>query len=726
LLSQWVLHLKTIKMTQFNTKHMMPVNVTLALDSVRNITIETGKLARQADGSVVVRMGNAMLLATCVSKTEADPSRDFLPLSVDYQERYASNGRIPGGFLKREGRLSDSEILISRLVDRTVRPMFPEGYFCDTQVNIYLISADDQIPPDALACLAASAALTVSDIPLLEPIAEVRVCRVSGRWIINPTFSEILSSDIDLLVGGTSSNILMVEGECKEVAEEDLIEAIKLAHMAITRLCQVQVELAEKAGATSVRQSSPAEVDHEIQEEVLSHRELVENVLETVEDQGSRSEVFNNIVKDFSERTPEEERKSKTLLFKKYFDSLTTAIMRERVLGKGIRLDGRNLHEVRPIWCEIDYLPAVHGSAIFTRGETQSLTSATIGSSRDSQLIDTTMVQGKQNFLLHYNFPGFSTGEVKINRGPGRREIGHGNLAMRSLKQVMPEEFPYTVRIVSDILESNGSSSMATVCAGSLALMDAGVAIKSAVSGIAMGLVMDGKRYAVLSDISADEDHLGDMDFKVTGTAKGICACQMDLKTTGIPFPVMLEALIQARDGRLHILEKMNAVIEAPRKEFKPIVPRIEYLFIPKDMIGSVIGPGGKIIQEIQKQSGATISLVEEGNQGRIEIFAPDSQSLKIARDYIKKITVQPTVGEVYQGTVTSIMAFGAFVQILPGKDGLLHVSELAWERVAKTEDVLQVGDSIEVMLKSIDEKTGKISLSRKALIPKRSKVVVE
>jgi polyribonucleotide nucleotidyltransferase len=714
-------------MTQFNTKQMMPVNVSLALDSVRNITIQTGKLARQADGSVVVRMGNAMLLATCVSKTEADPTRDFLPLSVDYQERYASNGRIPGGFLKREGRLSDNEILISRLVDRTLRPMFPESYYCDTQVNIYLISADDQISPDALACLAASAALTVSDIPLLEPVAEVRVCRVSGQWIINPTFSEILSSDIDLLVGGTSSNILMVEGECKEVAEEDLIEAIKLAHMAITGLCQVQVELAEKAGATSVRQSSPAEVDHEIQKEVLNHRELVENVLETVEDQALRSEVFNNILKDFSERTPEEERKSKTLLFKKYFDSLTTAIMRERVLGKGIRLDGRKLNQVRPIWCEIDYLPAVHGSAVFTRGETQSLTSATIGSSRDSQLIDTTMVQRKQNFLLHYNFPGFSTGEVKINRGPGRREIGHGNLAMRSLKQVMPEEFPYTVRIVSDILESNGSSSMATVCAGSLALMDAGVAIKSAVSGIAMGLVTDGKRYAVLSDISADEDHLGDMDFKVTGTAKGICACQMDLKTTGIPFPVMLEALIQAREGRLHILEKMNAVIEAPRKEFKPIVPRIEYLFIPKDMIGSVIGPGGKIIQEIQKQSGATISLVEEGNQGRIEIFAPDSQSLKIARDYIKKITIQPTIGEVYQGTVTSIMAFGAFVQILPGKDGLLHISELAWERVAKTEDVLQVGDSIEVMLKSIDEKTGKISLSRKALIPKPStNVVVE
>jgi polyribonucleotide nucleotidyltransferase len=697
----------------------MPVYVTLALDSVRNITIETGKLARQADGSVVVRMGNAMLLATCVSKTEADPTKDFLPLSVDYQERYASNGRIPGGFLKREGRLSDNEILISRLVDRTLRPMFPDGYFRDTQVNIYLISADDQIPPDALACLAASAALTVSEIPLLEPVAEVRVCRVTGRWVINPTFSEISMADIDLLVGGTSSNVLMVEGECKEVAEEDLIEAIKLAHTAITRLCQVQIELAEKTGATSIRQSPPVEVDHEIQKEVLSFGELIENVLETVEDQGSRSEVFNTVLKDFSERTPEEERKAKTSLFKKYFDSLTTTIMRERVLGKGVRLDGRKLNEVRPIWCEIDYLPAVHGSAIFTRGETQSLTSVTIGSSRDSQLIDTTMVQGKQNFLLHYNFPGFSTGEVKINRGPGRREIGHGNLAMRSLKQVMPEEFPYTVRIVSDILESNGSSSMATVCAGSLALMDAGVAIKSAVSGIAMGLATDGKRYAVLSDISADEDHLGDMDFKVTGTAKGICACQMDLKTTGIPFPVMLEALIQARQGRLHILEKMNAVIEAPRKEFKPIVPRIEYLFIPKDMIGSVIGPGGKIIQEIQQQSGATISLVEEGNQGRIEIFAPDSQSLKIAKDYINKITVQPTVGEVYQGTVTSIMAFGAFIQILPGKDGLLHVSELAWERVAKTEDVLQVGDSIEVMLKSIDEKTGKISLSRKALIPK-------
>jgi polyribonucleotide nucleotidyltransferase len=714
-------------MTQFNTKQMMPVNVSLALDNARNITIETGKLARQADGSVVVRMGNAMLLATCVSKTEADPTRDFLPLSVDYQERYASNGRIPGGFLKREGRLSDNEILISRLVDRTLRPMFPEGYFCDTQVNIYLISADDQIPPDALACLAASAAVTVSDIPLLEPVAEVRVCRVSGQWIINPTFSEILSSDIDLLVGGTSSNILMVEGECKEVGEEDLIEAIKLAHQAIIRLCQMQVELAEKAGATSVRQSSVPEVDPDIQKEVLNHRELIQNVLETVQDRGSRSEVFKNILNDFSERTPEEEGKSKTLLFKKYFDSLTTAVMRERVLAKGIRLDGRKLNEVRPIWCEIDYLPAVHGSAIFTRGETQSLTSATIGSSRDSQLIDTTMVQGKQNFLLHYNFPGFSTGEVKINRGPGRREIGHGNLAMRSLKQVLPEEFPYTVRIVSDILESNGSSSMATVCAGSLALMDAGVAIKSAVSGIAMGLVTDGKRYAVLSDISADEDHLGDMDFKVTGTAKGICACQMDLKTTGIPFPVMLEALIQAREGRLHILEKMNVVIEAPRKEFKPIVPRIEYLFIPKDMIGSVIGPGGKIIQEIQKQSGATISLVEEGNQGRIEIFAPDSQSLKIARDYIKKITIQPTIGEVYHGTVTSIMAFGAFVQILPGKDGLLHVSELAWERVAKTEDVLQVGDRIEVILKSIDEKTGKISLSRKALIPKPStNMVVE
>lgn len=688
-------------------------------DDGRSITIETGKLAKQADGSVVVRMKNTMLLATCVAKEEADPTRDFLPLSVDYQERYAANGRIPGGFLKREGRLSDSEILVCRLVDRTIRPMFPEHYYCDTQVNIFLISADPEVPADALACLAASAALTVSDIPLLEPVAEVRVVRVDNQWIVNPTYQQIESADIDLMVGGTAHNILMVEGECKEVPEEDLIRALEYAHKAIARLCHAQVELAGKAGATAVRTVTPPAIDEGVFKHVNSLREKVANLYESTYDKATRQAVFDTMQEEFVATVLEEEREDKTKLFKKYFHDLEKEVMREQVMSKRVRGDGRKLNEIRPIWCEIDYLPSVHGSSIFTRGETQSLTSVTVGSSRDQQLIDGAVTQGKQNFMLHYNFPGFSTGEVKINRGPGRREIGHGNLAMRSLKQVMPADFPYTVRIVSDILESNGSSSMATVCAGTLALMDAGVQIKAPVSGIAMGLVTDGKRYAVLSDISADEDHLGDMDFKVTGTVNGVCAVQMDLKTQGIPFPVMLEALLQANEGRLHILSKMKEVMAAPRENFKSTVPRIEYITIPKEFIGAVIGPGGKMIQEIQNQSGATLSITEEGNTGKIEIFAPDQKALESARQYVKRITAVPVVGEKYEGRVTSIMPFGAFVEILPGKEGLLHVSEIAWERVEKTEDVFKPGDKVEVMVKQVDSKTGKLSLSRKALLPK-------
>jgi len=698
--------------------------MTCSLPDGREISIETGKLARQADGSVVLKMGNTMILATAVASQDPKEGADFLPLSVDYQEKFASTGRIPGGFLKRESKLSDYEILISRLVDRAIRPLFPDDYHAETQVNIQLISGDLDSLPDALAAFAASSALAVSDIPFNGPISEVRVARVKGQFIINPTNTQKEQADIDLIVGASIDNILMVEGECKEVSEDDMIEAIRRAHEAIKAQCQLQLDLAAKVGKTVKRVYSHEDNDDNLRQQMQDqlYPQVYEAAREQVPNKQVRSDKFKAILEAFKATFPEDSTVNPDLI-KKYYKGIQKEACRNLVLNEGKRLDGRTTREIRPIWTEVNYLPGAHGSSIFTRGETQSLSTVTLGTKLDEQLIDGAMFQGSNKFILHYNFPGFSTGEVKPNRGPGRREVGHGNLAWRSLKQVLPkpEENPYTIRVVSDILESNGSSSMATVCAGSLALMDAGVPVSGAVSGIAMGMISDSKtgRYAILSDILGDEDHLGDMDFKVTGTQRGITACQMDLKVDGLTFEVMKEALMQAKEGRLHILGEMDKTITAPNADLKPHAPRAHTVYIEKDQIGAVIGPGGKVVQDIQKTSGATVVIEEVENKGVVNVFATNKESMEMALRRIRGIVALPEVGTVYDGKVKTIMPFGAFVEFLPGKDGLLHISEITWERLETMDGVFKVGQEVKVKLVEVDKKTGKFRLSTKALTPR-------
>jgi polyribonucleotide nucleotidyltransferase len=689
----------------------------------RIIEIESGKLAKQADGSVVVKMGNTMLLATVVSSKTAKEGVDFLPLSVDYQEKYAATGRIPGGFLRREARLSDYEVLISRLVDRALRPMFPEDYHADTQVMISLISADTNIMPDCLAGLAASAALSVSDIPFNGPISEVRVAKIDGQLVINPYLSDLTRASLDFIVAGSENDITMVEGEADEISEEEMIEAIEFAHRAIKIQVQAQKEMTVEAGKTEKRAYSHEHSNPELRERVFAETyEKVYAVAKSGVSKHERSDKFAEIQDLFVASLGEDADDITKSLSKKYFHDVQYDAVRNLILDEGIRLDGRDVRTVRPIWSEVGYLPAAHGSAVFTRGETQALTSVTLGTKLDEQMIDGAFFNGYQKFILHYNFPGFSTGEVRPNRGAGRREIGHGNLAQRSLKKMMPadEENPYTVRVVSDILESNGSSSMATVCAATLALMDAGVKLKSPVSGIAMGLITDEKtgKYAVLSDILGDEDHLGDMDFKVTGTDKGIVACQMDLKINGLRWEVLSAALAQSKDGRLHILNEIKKTLAQPNPELKPHAPRIEVLRIDKEFIGAVIGPGGKIIQEMQRETNTTITIEEKDNQGVISIFAPGKEAIDKAVKRIKSIVAKPDVGEIYEGKVKSIMPFGAFVEIMPGKDGLLHISEIDWKRYESMDGIFQVGDEVRVKLLEVD-KQGKLKLSRKALLPR-------
>lgn len=699
-----------------------PITKTCALPDGRTITIETGKLARQADGSVVLRMGNTMLLATVVSNKEGKEGADFLPLSVDYQEKFASTGKIPGGFLRREGRLSDYEILISRLVDRAIRPLFPDDYHAETQVIIQLISGHEDGLPDALAAFAASAALSVSDIPFQGPISEVRVARVDGQYIVNPTLAQKEKADLDLIVAASIENILMVEGEAKEVSEDDMLAALKVAHEAIKVQCQLQIELTKETNKTVKRTYSHEKNDPALKEELfklLYDKAYAVARLQTPNKQ-KRSELFHQVEEEYLNSLPADTTIDKGLV-KKYYHDIQKKACRDLVLNERVRLDGRKTTEIRSIWTEIDYLPSAHGSAIFTRGETQSLSTVTLGTKLDEQMIDGAMFSGNNKFMLHYNFPSFSTGEVKPNRGPGRREIGHGNLAYRSLKQVLPADDanPYTIRIVSDILESNGSSSMATVCAGSLALMDAGLPIKAAVSGIAMGMISDKGRYAILSDILGDEDHLGDMDFKVTGTTKGITGCQMDLKVDGLTYDVLKEALLQAKEGRLHILNEMSKTIQAPKADLKPHAPRAHTIYIEKEMIGAVIGPGGKVVQDIQNTTGATVVIEEKDKRGIVSIFATNQAAMDGAMKRINAIVAVPEVGATYDGIVKSIMPFGAFVEFMPGKDGLLHISEIKWERLETMDGVMEVGEQVKVKLVEVDKKTGKFRLSRKVLLPK-------
>ncbi len=691
----------------------------------KEIIIETGKLARQADGAVVVKQGDTMLLATVVSNKEAKEDVDFMPLTVEYQEKYASTGRFPGGFFKREARPSEYEILIARLVDRALRPLFPDDYHAETQVQISLISGEKNVAPDALAALAASAALAVSDIPFNGPISEVRVGRIDGELVVNPPIDLLEKADIDIMVAATEENIMMVEGEMKEVAETDMLEALKRAHEVIKEQCRMQKVLAAKVEKALTKR----EYDHERNDEELKenlHKFCYEKIYEIAKKgtaKQERHELFEQIKNDFIESLDEEEAEDKAPLIKRYFHDVEKEAIRNFVLTDRKRIDTRDLDEIRPIWTEVDYLPSAHGSAIFTRGETQSLVTVTLGSKLDEQVIDGAVFEGKNNFILHYNFPSFSTGEARPNRGTSRREIGHGNLALRALKQVMPkaEENPYTVRVVSDILESNGSSSMASVCGGCLALMDAGVKIAKPVSGIAMGLITekDGSNYAVLSDILGDEDHLGDMDFKVTGTRDGITACQMDIKVDGLSYQILEEALDQARTGRLHILDKMAETITKPRSDYKEHVPRIVQIRIPKEFIGAVIGPGGKIIQDMQAETESTIVIEEVGEEGIVDIVAVNKSSIEAVKARINAIIAIPEVGEIYKGKIKSVTAFGAFVEIMPGKEGLLHISELEWANTKEVEDVVKAGEEIEVKLIDVDPKTGKMKLSRRALLPK-------
>ena len=702
---------------------------TIELADGRTITIETGKLAKQADGSVVVRMGDTMLLATVVSAQEAKEDVDFMPLSVDYREKFSAAGRFPGGFLKREARPTDDEILVARLVDRALRPLFPEDYHAETAVMITLFSADKENIPDALAGLAASAAISVSDVPFETPISEVRVGRINGVLVINPTYSQLESADIDIMVGASYENIMMVEGEMNEVSENEMLDAIKFAHEEIKKHCKVQEELAKELGVVK-RKYSHETNDEELKVKVKAdlYDKCYAIVKQQITNKRERTEAFESLrdgyIETYLEENAENEDFDKELsenLIKKYYHDVEKEAMRRMVLDEGVRLDGRATDQIRPIWGEVDYLPGAHGSALFTRGETQSLTSVTLGTKMDEKIIDTVTVQGREKFLLHYNFPPFCVGEPKTPRGLSRREIGHGNLAHRALKKIIPDEFPYIVRIVSDILESNGSSSMATVCAGTMGLMDSGTKIKKPVSGIAMGLITDkdSDKYAILSDILGDEDHLGDMDFKVTGTADGITATQMDIKVDGLSYEVLAQALQQAKEGRLFILEKILEIIPQPRADFKPNVPRIETIKVPKEMIGAIIGPGGKVIQQIQEDTGTIIVIEEIDDLGWVEISAPGVESIEAAKNKIKAIIAIPEVGEIYKGKVKSIVSFGAFVEILPGKEALLHVSEIDWKRVESPEEVLKEGEEIEVKLIGVDEKSGKLKLSRKALLPK-------
>lgn len=705
---------------------MLPnvITKTIELSDGRKITIETGKLAKQADGSVVVRMGDTMLLATVVANQDAREGVDFMPLAVDYQEKFAAAGKIPGGFLRREGRLSDHEILVSRLVDRALRPMFPDDFHAETQVNLFLISADKNVPPDALAALAASSALAVSDIPFNGPISEVRVAKIEGQYVVNPPTSQLEKASLDLIVAASYQDILMVEGEMNEASEEEVLEALKVAHEAIKIQCAVQKELTEVVGKTQKREYAHETNDPELKAKLheLLYEKAYNIAKQLIVSKHQRSDAFKAIKQEFIDSLPEDHTVNLALV-SKYYHDIEKEAARNLVLNERVRLDGRKPDQIRSIWSEIDYLPSAHGSAVFTRGETQSLTTVTLGTKLDEQMIDSAMLSGTSKFMLHYNFPGFSTGEVKPNRGPGRREVGHGNLAHRALKKVLPpeDENPYTIRVVSDILESNGSSSMATVCAGTLALMDAGIKIKAPVSGIAMGMISDSKtgNYAVLSDILGDEDHLGDMDFKVTGTASGITACQMDMKVKGLSYEVLAQALAQAKQGRLHILQEMNKTISEPNADLKPNAPRSVTIRIERDQIGAVIGPGGKVVQDIQKESGATVIIEEKDNAGFVNIFAVDKDAMEKALRRVKGIVAIPTVGDTYEGKVKTIMPFGAFVEFMPGKDGLLHISEIKWERLETMEGVLEVGEEVKVKLVDVDKKTGKYRLSRKILLPK-------
>ena len=701
-----------------------PIVKTIELPDGRTITLETGKLAKQADGSVMLRMGNTMLLATVCAAKDAVPGTDFMPLQVEYKEKFSAFGRFPGGFTKREGRASDYEILTCRLVDRALRPLFPDNYHAEVYVNIILYSADGVDMPDALAGLAASAALAVSDIPFNGPISEVRVARINGEFVINPTFDQLEKADMDLMVGATYENIMMVEGEMSEVSELDLLNAMKAAHEAIKVQCQAQKELAEAVGSTVKREYCHEVNDEELRKAVhdACYAKAYAIAASGNKNKHERMDAFDAIREEFKAQFSEEELSEKAALIDRYYHDVEKEAMRRSILDEGERLDGRKTDEIRPIWSEISYLPGPHGSAIFTRGETQSLATVTLGTKLDEKIIDDVLEHGKERFLLHYNFPPFSTGEAKAQRGVGRREIGHGHLAWRALKGQIPADYPYVVRVVSDILESNGSSSMATVCAGTLALMDAGVKIKQPVSGIAMGLIKNPgeDKYAVLSDILGDEDHLGDMDFKVTGTKNGITATQMDIKVDGLSFDILERALNQAKEGRMHILGKILETIQEPREELKPHAPRIETMTIPKEFIGAIIGPGGKIIQGMQEETGATITIEEVDNIGRIEISGTNKKSIDDAMRLIKGIVAVPEVGEVYKGKVRSVMPYGAFVEFLPGKDGLLHISEIDWKRLETVEEAgIKEGDEIEVKLLDIDPKTGKFKLSRKVLLPR-------
>ena len=702
---------------------MNPIKKTIKLADGREITLETGKLAKQADGAVELRMGNTMLLATVVSAKEAGEGVDFMPLQVEYKEKFSAAGRFPGGFLKREGRASDYEILTARLVDRVLRPLFPENYHADTFVNITMYSSDGVDMPDALAGLAASAAIAVSDIPFNGPISEVRIVRIDGEFVINPTYEQLEKADMELMVGATYDNIMMVEGEMNEVSEADLLNALKAAHAAIKEQCKAQMELAEQVGIVK------REYCHEVNDEELRkdvHDKCYDKAYAIAKagsaDKHWRQDSFDAICQEYIDSLPEEEQEEKAPLVKRYYHDVEKEAVRRCILDEGIRLDGRKTTDIRPIWIETDYLPGPHGSAIFTRGETQSLSTVTLGTKLDEKILDEVLCQGRERFLLHYNFPPFSTGEAKASRGVGRREIGHGNLAHRALKRMLPDNFPYVCRVVSDILESNGSSSMATVCAGTLALLDAGVKMKRPVSGIAMGLITDTEsdKYAILSDILGDEDHLGDMDFKVTGTRNGITATQMDIKCDGLSYEILEKALNQAKEGRFHILDIIEKAMPAPREDYKPHVPRIETMTIPKELIGAVIGPGGKIIQGIQEQSGATVSIEEVEEGGYIEIAATNKEAMDKALELINAIVELPEEGKVYTGKVRSILDFGAFVEFMPNRDGLLHISEISWDRIPDMESSgIKEGDNVEVKLIEIDKKSGKYRLSMRALQPK-------
>lgn len=689
----------------------------------RVISIETGKVARQAHGSIIARMGKTMLLATVVSNKDARDGVDFLPMSVDYQEKFASVGRFPGGFLKREGRLSNYEILISRIVDRTLRPLFPDDYHSETQVMLTLISSDDNVIPDTLAILAASAAMTISDIPFDGPVSGVKVGRIDGKFVINPYRDEMENSDMELVVAGTEKDINMVEGEMNGLSEQDMLEALKLAHDYIKKQCAAQLELCEMLGGRKESREYSHEVnDDELKEKVIADNyQAIYDIAKNPSSKNERSEKFSQILDDYLATFPEDTEDETLGLVKKYFGKAKKKAIRDMVLETRNRLDGRALNEVRQIWTEVDFIPTAHGSSLFTRGETQSMTTVTLGSKLDEQMLDSPNLQGYNKFLLHYNFPAYSVGEARPNRGPGRREIGHGNLAERGLKRMLPDEMDYTIRIVSDITESNGSSSMATVCAGSMALMDAGIQTKGGVSGIAMGMISDAEtgKYAILSDILGDEDHLGDMDFKVVGNADGIFACQMDIKVDGLSYDVLEEALMQAKEGRMHILGEMEKTIEKSNEDLKPHTPRIVRFTIDKDKIGAVIGSGGKVIQDLQERTQTTITIDEVDGKGVVEVLSANKDDLDAAVSEIEAICADPEVGEVYVGKVKNIMEFGAFIEFMPGREGLLHISEITWERLESMDGVLESGEEVKVKLLDIDEKTGKFKLSRKVLLEK-------